>query len=191
MPRKKEEKEEVVEAKRGAKYAYRLWLNNKINASGRSLAPYTQIMAFLYRAEFIPAFPGDENRIGDIRVLRAEFADSMKLENTDYLEIQHMEPSLLELMISMASRINTYMSEDDDISKYFWDMMESLGLTKMDDSNFNYSDASKCIDIFNERTYQKNGKGGLFWVKRFNDSGYDATKLDLWTQSQAYLNSIS
>ena len=188
MPKKKDD---VVEAKRGVKHAYRLWLNNKVNSAGNPLTAYSQIMAFLFRAPFEPGYPGDDNRIGDIRELRSEFANSMHLENVDYIEIQQMEPSVLELMISMAVRINNYMSTEDDIPKYFKDMMESLGVLSMDDSNFNFSDASKKIDIFNERTYQKNGKGGLFWVKKLNDNGYDATKLDLWTQSQAYLNSIS
>lgn len=184
-------KDDVVEAKRGYLAAYRMWLNNKVNTPSHPLTPYSQIMAFLFRAPFTPAYPGDDNRVGDIRDLRSQFANEGKLENLEYMGIQELEPTMLELMISMSIRINTFASSDEDISKYFWDMMESLGLANMDDGKFNYSDASKIIMKFNDRLYSKNGRGSLFWIKKFNDNGYDATKLDLWTQSQAYLNSIS
>ena len=191
MATKKKEDGEVVESKRTSKNAYRLWLNNKINSPAHPIVAYSQVLSALFRAPFVPSYPGDENRIGDIRELRSSFSNEVKLSNIEYLEIQEMQPMMLELMVTMATRINNFASEDDDISKYFWDMMESLGLKNMDDSKFNYSDVQKRIDIFTNRKYEANGKGGLFWIKKFNDSGYNAPMVDLWTQSQAYLNSIS
>ena len=191
MATKKKEETEVVESKRTSKSAYRLWLNNKIKSPNYPITAYSQVLSALFRAPFKALYPGDDNRIGDIRDLRVQFSNEVKLTNIEYLELQEMEPSMLELMVIMAIRINAFASEDDDISKYFWDMMESLGLHDMDDTKFNYSAVQKRVDIFINREYDANGRGGLFWIKRLNDSGYNAPKLDLWTQSQAYLNSIS
>lgn len=185
----KKKDEVVVENKRSTKMAYRLWLNNKVQSPSRPLEPYSQIIAFLFRAPFEANYPGDDNRIGDIIQLRGRFGDKSKIGNVEYLELMQMEPTILELMISLALRMNE-MSDNVDVPGYFWDMMVSLGLNNMDDTNFNFSDASKIIDTFTNRTYQKNGKGGLFWAKKLNDN-YDAPHTDLWTQSQVYLNSLT
>lgn len=184
MPKKKDD---VVENPRTVKVAYRLWLNNYINSSFRPIKTYSQVLAFLFRAPFMAHYELDENRIGDIMGLRDKFSESSKLENTDYMDLLHMDPSILELMISMAIRINDLISTDDDISKYFWDMMESLGLADMDDTKFNFSEASKRIEAFLTHNYLQNGKGGLFWIKKPAE-GYDATKVDIYTQSQVYIN---
>lgn len=178
----------VKEAKRDILSAYRLWLNNKI---ANDISPaYNQLLAILWRTEFIAEYQQDNNRMEDAYNLRDEFADSINIENQDYLKLKATPVRLIEVMISLAKRINEIISVDDNISKYFWEMVASLEMNKLDDSMYNASSAQKHIDILLGHKYRKNGRGGLFFIKDA-DLSYNAPLLDIWTQAMAWINSKS
>ena len=178
-------KDKVVEAKRDVLSAYRLWLNNKVS---NELSPaYTQVLAILWRTEYVAEYENDNNRIADGKTLRDEFATETKLDNVEYMKLKHTSIRLIEIMISLAGRINNISSFDDNVAKYFWKMVSSLGLNTLDDGHFNASSAQKRIDGLLKHTYSKNGRGSLFFIPTI-DQSYNATKLDLWTQAMAYLN---
>lgn len=176
----------VVEAKRDILSAYRLWLNNKV---ANDISPaYGQLLAILWRTEFVAEYQQDENRIEDARGLRDEFADSIDIENADYLKLKATPVRLIEVMISLAVRISNIISVDGDTSKYFWEMVASLELQKLDDGNYNASSAQKHIDILLGHKYRRNGRGGLFFIRDIGPE-YNAPMLDLWTQAMAWINS--
>lgn len=179
-------KDTVVEAKRDVLSAYRLWLNNKV---ANDISPaYCQLLAMLWRTEFVAEYANDENRVSDGRSLREEFAGCTNLDNTEYLKLKSTPVRLIEVMIALAQRISGIISVDQDIPKYFWEMVASMEMNKLDDSNFIASSAQKKIDILLGHKYKRNGRGGLFFIKGIGPD-YNAPGLDIWTQAMAYLNS--
>ena len=178
----------VKEAKRDVLSAYRLWLNSKI---ANDISPaYGQLLAILWRTDFFAEYENDENRKSDAMALRDEFANTNEIENQDYLKLKATSVRLIEVMISLATRINGIMSFDDDVPKFFWEMVASLEMNKLDDANFNASSAQKHIDILLGHKYRRNGRGGLFFIKDA-DPSYNAPMLDIWTQAMAWINSKS
>lgn len=180
-------KDKNVEGKRDILSAYRLWLNNKVSSDVSSA--YIQLLAVLWRTEFFAEYADDENRAEDAKSLRDEFVASIdNVENTEYLKLKSTPVRLLEVMISLANRINDIISFDNDAARYFWEMVVSMELNKFDDSNFNASLVQRKIDILFSHKYRRNGKGSLFYIKGV-DPSYNAPGLDIWTQAMAWINS--
>ena len=66
-------------------------------------------------------------------------------------------------------------------------MINNLGLGDMIDSRFDEFYVEETIDIFLNREYQSNGKGGLFTIKNCD---YDLREVEIWYQLCWYLDSI-
>lgn len=165
--------------------AYRLWLNNKV---ANDISPaYGQLLAILWRTEFVAEYEQDIDRMKDTKSLRDEFISSLTTENEDYLKLQKMPIKLIEVMIALSIRINDIISLDDNVPKYFWEMIASMEMQKLDDSNYNASSAQKHIDVLLGHKYRRNGRGGLFFIKDIGPE-YNAPGLDIWTQAMAYIN---
>ena len=81
--------------------------------------------------------------------------------------------------------------EDDTVGnrtgQWFWNMIVSLGLGSMSDSRYNEREVDRILDIFLNRTYEANGRGGLFTIE---DCTYDLRAVDIWYQMMWYLNTI-
>lgn len=96
--------------------------------------------------------------------------------------------SILELLVSLAIRMeDVVMSNDvfgDRTGYWFWLMIDNLGLGNMDNSSYDSQFVDKILDKFIERTYKKNGKGGLFVI---NDKNIDMRNCDIWQQSMGFL----
>lgn len=175
------------ESRRDILSVYRFWLNGLIQ---NELSPcYKQLLAILWRTEFVDELDVDGDRIEDGRSLRDIFAslDDVKLTNEEFIKLKKVNVRLIEVMIALAKRISEIVSADDDISKYFWEMVASLEMQKMDDSNFMASNAQKKIDILLSHSYHKNGRGGLFFIKGIGPE-YNAPMCDIYTQMNTYLN---
>lgn len=177
------------ESRRDILSVYRFWLNGLIQ---NELSPcYKQLLAILWRTEFVDELGIDADRIEDGRSLRDIFAssDDVKLTNDEYLKLNNekVKVRLIEVMIALAKRINDIVSTDEDISKYFWEMVASLEMQGMDDSNFMANKAQKKIDILLSHSYHKNGRGGLFFIKGIGPE-YNAPMCDIYTQMNTYLN---
>jgi hypothetical protein len=80
--------------------------------------------------------------------------------------------------------------QDDDMKMcdWFWKMLENIGLngctdeTYLDDWNDRYVD--QILEKIIERGYGRDGKGGLFPLKRARK---DQRKVELWYQMSNYL----
>ena len=78
--------------------------------------------------------------------------------------------------------------EQDNTAVLFWEMIDNLGLIGYDDAS--YADVRNRIrvsDILNNlirRRYHRNGRGGLFPLKR---PSCDQRKVEIWYQMNAYL----
>lgn len=76
----------------------------------------------------------------------------------------------------------------DRTGEWFWRMILSLGLEDMKNAEFSIHYIHSRIDVFLNRTYMRNGKGGLFTVPRCK---YDMRTVEIWDQLMLYLNYIA
>ena len=187
MGKKSPDSDSIDSSRRDILTVYRFWLNSLVQ---NELSPcYKQLLTILWRTEFFAEYKEDEARGEDAKSLRDMFSsrDDIELTNEEYIKLKNTPVRLIEVMIALAQRINDIASTDDDVSKYFWEMVASMEMQKMDDNNYIASNAQKKIDILLGHKYHKNGRGGLFFVKGVGPE-YNATQSDLWTQMNVYLN---
>lgn len=119
---------------------------------------YTAVMELLYRTEFTWVLDKDENRATDGCVLRARYAEISGEEWLDWYE--DWPCSVLEMLVALAYKIDDQMYEPTTghvPERWFWVMMENLGLTRYPDLVF-YEDPTNSeeyvlarIQIFMDR----------------------------------------
>lgn len=148
------------------------WLASKIDrGNDRSL------IRKLYRSDFYPLVPNDDNRAIDGIKLRERFEDE---ENLDIGRLLKQGCTVLEMLIALAERMDDILYEGrygSQIKKWFWELIDNLALE--DDS-----DIDLIIRKLVERKYLRNGKGGLFPLK--NPRG-DQRNVELWYQMAQYI----
>lgn len=154
---------------------------------------YSKLLTYLNNREFTYILDMDGNRAEDGIDLRYRFAYENKY---DYPVIAHYldnRPcSILEMMVALALRCEEHIMDDPDIGnrtgQWFWGMISSLGLTDMNDSNFDGRYADTVIDRFLNREYKRNGEGGLFTMECCK---HDMRDVEIWYQANWYLGRIN
>lgn len=134
--------------------------------------------------------PKDGNQAENGRSLRYHFVQSHpEFEDAEgYLE---GPCSVLEMMVGLTLRCETIMDDTrygDRTTQWFWGMVQSLGLSTMTDDRFESDFVNERLNIFLNREYEPNGRGGLFTVRRCEA---DMRKLEIFAQLCMYLNSIN
>lgn len=150
---------------------------------------YSNLLMYLRESEFKWSYPMDENRASDGIALRYRFGDENDIPQPEiayYLDNRGC--SMLEMMIALSIRIeNDIMwnpDKGDRIAKWFWQMINSLGLKNQDDANFDIQYTSAILERFYKHAYDLNGKGGLFTI---NHTNCDMRNLEIWTQMNQFL----
>lgn len=164
------------------------WLLNFV-CDEQSKASYNYLMETLFYTEFVAIMERDENRAEDGLNLRYDYCDAF---GEEYNVIYHLDGrcSVLEMLISLAIRIERSIMTDfetDGTGFWFWNMITNLGLLEFDDSRFSDDQVAENIGKFLNRTYDADGKGGLFWVP---NTKKDMRKMEIWFQMNEYLISI-
>lgn len=163
------------------------WLCSLIEGNIR--VSYRKLLIYLHNTEFRYIILNDGNRAEDGLKLRYRFSDERKdIDPKDYLD----EPcSVLEMMVALSIRCETDIMDDKDAGnrtyKWFWGMIDNLGLSQMTDNHFSKNIVSGIIDRFLDREYDPNGAGGLFTVEK---SGYDLRAVEIWYQMCWYLDEL-
>ena len=152
---------------------------------------YLKLLARLYDTQFIYTINKDENRADDGIYLRYRFSNEKNIQEFITKSLLDNKPcSVLEMMVALALRCEENIMIDDDegmqIGRWFWGMIENLGLIDMLDSNFNKDHVDDVIQRFLRREYKSNGEGGLFTVK----GSRDLRKAEIWYQLCWYLDTI-
>lgn len=168
-------------------WMYKLVLNNRYSSNGLT---YRKLMCYLHNTEFIYILEMDENRAADGIDFRYQFGYEFGYSPEVIKEYLDTRPcSVLEMMVSLAFRIENQIMDDydygDRTGQWFWNMVVSLGLGHMSDSNFDRRYVEKVITRFLNREYAPNGEGGLFTL---NNSKYDLTKEEIWYQAMWFLD---
>ena len=74
--------------------------------------------------------------------------------------------------------------EGDRTGLWFWNMIVSLGLGGMTDSQYNPEQVDRVLERFFQRKYKRNGEGSLFTVEYTHR---DMRDLTIWYQMCDYL----
>ena len=103
---------------------------------------------------------------------------------------------MLEMIIGISKRMSEQLMDEDGEDKtaqYFWEIMENLGLTCMDDDNFGWETGlaqkkiAKTCEILCKRQYNPDGTGGgMFPMPGL--LGINQKKMEIWYQMQDYIN---
>lgn len=154
---------------------------------------YNILLSYLFNREFIWVHERDENL-----VLKAyeETRPMFFSENPIARKYAQMDGdlddpcSILEMMVGLAIDCETKIMTnfiDDNTGKWFWEMIESLGLDEFDDGRWDENEVDFIVQNFLERRYEPNGKGGLFTVL---GTKQNMQKLEIWYQLQLYLRNL-
>ena len=127
----------------------------------------------------------DENRDIDALNMRREFFYSRKLIDTS--DLWDDKRSVLEVLIAFSKRIVEVADEpgEDDPSKWFWIMIDNLGLLEFDDIHFDSEKVDDIIERWLVRKFLSNGKFSIFPCQKVTS---DQRDVEMWYQMQAYLN---
>lgn len=163
---------------------YYEWLIAQIPEWGR----YSVLLRSLYETPFRVILLMDENRVGDGLGMRNRYAYLCNLNAYERDILKQSRPcSVLEIMIGLAQRFEeeymTLYSDEDPIGKWFWPMINSLGLTYYDDANFDRFGYSQIMETFLNRAYSPDGRGSLFYIPGSNT---DMRQVEIWQQMMMF-----
>ena len=178
------------------KILYFWWLCNRVDINVKEKVPYDrcfdQICWILYSVEFYSLVDFDENRENDGKHLREVFVEETN-QVEDRLDLEELEGpcSILEMLVALAERWEDieYSAGVNNTSKWFEIMLKNLDIYKSEadfDEDFDgvLNDVSEKIDNFLSRTYEADGKGGLFPLK---NPEKDQRLVEIWYQMHAYI----
>ena len=149
---------------------------------------YNDLLQKLFQTRFIWVMPKDENRAEDGKDLRNRY--EYQIPGANLPDVFFKEPcSILEMMVALSLRCEEEIMDDPDEGNrtglWFWSMIDSLGLGNMTDEYYNEEYVSNNLDIFMNRRYAPNGRGGLFIV---DDPDTDMRSIEIWYQMHCFLN---
>jgi len=148
---------------------------------------YEQLIGYLYNIEYrwnpTPKTKLDANRAADGIDLRRLY-----FEETGYRSEREGEPCcVFEMMVALSLRVEeNIMGEPghNHLGRWFWEMVDNLGLNRYDDDEFDERAAGYIIGKWMSRDYSPDGKGSMFPLKTYKK---DQRNLTLWDQMGAYL----
>lgn len=162
--------------------AYVEWLQEKVNDGKHD--NYNRLMTMLASIDFFYLLSMDENRAKDGIGLRELYS----AEHGVGFVFNYRPCSILEMMIALAMRCDLEIMYDFEVgsqaSKWFWSMIDNLGLSAYDDEHFDEDAVALTLHKLLYREYGSHGEGGLFYVR---NPRRDLRDVDIWYQMQWYL----
>ena len=118
------------------KEEYFAWIVSLVGGRG-----HLKLLHKLDETDFFYVLPMDANREDDGVELRYRFGYECRYDDALIARGLDNRPcSVLEMMAALALRIEENImddpSEGDRLKNWFWSMVESMGLSEMDDENF-------------------------------------------------------
>ena len=166
---------------------YREWLFNQVLDSRHH--KYRKLVEILHETDFTYTLPMDGNRFEDGIDLRYRFCWEKGIKDAAVAQSIDDRPcSVLEMMVALSKKCEEQIMYDFEIGdrtgRWFWEMIDSLGLADMDDRHINRAVVHYIIDRFLARQYAPNGNGGLFTF----DDGVDVRNEEIWCQMMWHLD---
>lgn len=138
----------------------------------------------LYTKEFVWFVPNDDNRVEDGKELRYEFLAEKGTDEVD-LEWMALGCSMLEMLIALSHRAS--FVSDKAPGDWFWLLMRNAELDGYNDRRYSSRVAKEVdekLDRIINRTYSRNGEGGLFPLRQTPN---DQRKVEIWYQMSEFL----
>lgn len=172
------------------KESYLSWLCSIAGAENNAFGNrYYILFKTLHEIPFTVIIDRDNNRLNDALKLREMFKDNTCYAIYDCIDA--LPVSFLELLISLALRMEFIISSSEDIDetcKWVWILLENLNLEWFDDITWDDNSEVEvhyiCQRVM-DRTYEFDGKGGIFPLKACKD---DLRGVELWYQMNYFLN---
>ena len=136
--------------------------------------------------------PMDGNRAEDGADLRYRFGYELGIDPRIIAsELDYQPCSILEMLVALVCRCEDHIMVDLEVGhqygRWFWKILNNLGLDEMDDTAFDYEKAKDILENFLYRNYEPDGRGGPVYLP---DCGEDLRCVDIWGQMMRYLSSI-
>ena len=159
---------------------YYAWLLEKIEASDEAYQGHELLLEHLYTHDFRYVLSMDSNRAKGGLALRNIYAMMAGL----YIEDVKDGPcTILEMLVALAE--NMYMCTDLPTAKFFWELIDNLGLMRFDDAHFDPDEVSIILSNWMDRQFEKSGQGSIFPMsEEFAD---DFRNMEIWNQMNKYL----
>jgi hypothetical protein len=170
---------------------YFLWLCETVGITrSRPTHTYIELAWSLHKTIFYGFVPNDDNRAEDGKKLREKFSDfALDAKDCPCLDGQC---TVLEMLVALSQRMEFILSkpgEHNHTGKYFWKMIDNLGIDKFTDDDpelerkiFNNS---RIIDRWLERKFLPSGLGSIFPLKQPEE---DQRNVEIWYQLMAWLD---
>jgi hypothetical protein len=173
------------------KSKYFVWMCDLV-ATGRKKSSYTKLLTFLYNTEFTYTICMDGNRAEDGMDLRYRFGYENNIDERIIASFVDNSPcSVLEMLIALSLRCEEHIMANPEVgnrtSHWFWNMIDNLALSDMDDSAFDEFRANRVIQSFLNRDYKRDGKGGIFPIPHCI---HDLRTTEIWYQMMWYLDRV-
>lgn len=170
------------------------WLCEFVDEDGYSDdLPRRELLRLLHQTPFTYILPMDANRFDEGVNLRYRFGTEAEVDSRVIASQLDDRPcSMLEMMVALCVRCEEQIMCNADIGdrtgKWFNDMLDSLGLTDIDDDNEGYEEAvTDILERFMNREYEPDGHGGLFTLTRRR---HDMRNAEIWYQAMWYLDEV-
>lgn len=169
------------------------WMCNLVfDGSYSKETSFRKLLIHLHDTEFIYSIPKDENRACDGLNLRYRFAyEHPELGDGEADSYITGPCSVLEMMLALAIRCEEDTMDNPLVGnrtgQWFWEMIVNLGLGSMTDVRYDRRRVDDVIDIFLNREYEPDGRGGLF---RIRGCKRDLRTVEIWNQLNWYLDTI-
>lgn len=164
---------------------YLTWLYRQV-ANPESASPsktYWNLLTAMFKKEFVWFIPNDDNRVEDGRYLRCEFIEDLGLDESDVdPDWMDLGCSMLEMMIGLSRRLS--FQDEGEPCDWFWILVNNLDLRYSDRNKFPAEAVEEVLDNVIWRTYEPDGKGGLFPLRH---PDRDQRDVELWYQLNSYL----
>ena len=171
------------------KNEYFLWLLSIIEYRRINTRMYGRLLSYLFNREFTWVVSHDSNRALDAINLRYEFLNDYGDFDPEVTTSLDDKPcSVLEVLVKLAidweHEITYDFHKGDRSNRWFWVMVDNLGLLEYPDSHFDEDIVDEIVSVWLDRRFEKNGIGSPFPVK----SGIrDQRGIEIWLQLQDFV----
>jgi hypothetical protein len=153
---------------------------------------YRKLLFRLYYTNFHSKIPRDDNRAQDGIELRKRYLESIGFDIQEGMLYLNGSCTVLEMMLALAKRIDSEIVPDftagDRSDYWFWRMIDNLNLTRMTDDVYSKEETDVILKILLNRTYDDDGNGSLFPLKKCDKScDKSAKKVEIWYQMQHWV----
>lgn len=169
------------------------WLCSLVRDSKpSSRSSYKKLLMYLFNTEFVYVMPMDSNRYADGLDLRYRFGREHNLEDPVIASCLDTNPcSIFEMMVALSFRCEEHIMFNPlaglQSGRWFWMMINNLGLSQMTDSRFDENYVNCVVWRFLDRKYDPDGTGGLIRIPNSKD---DLRNIEIWYQLMRYLSEI-